>query len=878
MKVIEERQHQSGYALLMAMAVLFGMLSLVLPLALMNRDQQTISSDVLRDAQAKWITESGRNLARYVTSQTSGSLGRSRVQRQMVLPGWQDIPLKLRLDGSGVSNSGVVVKNILPFFLLFASSINSNGAEITLGSGGMDFNNNGAPSLTETGGTMNDTYIIVGNELMRGSVNGTGINISARGLGGERSTHSPGEPVYVLPNDVRLGYLRVRGEWMEFNGHSVSNNTFTISQRGYAGSTKTTTAADMDIVEYYPVFPNLQAGTLSGYVRVQVEDEYGKINLNSLSKQMRSNLLNHAGAMGFHDKYRDFMTSSGSKTPYGYPLIHPDSLFQAVYYNGGSSFNSNTYRPFLYSVTTTYSEPDYSYAREAVSPLLPGAASYPPGNWGDELLRRNDPNMAWGTTGQYRVLQHPVNFNIASVSVMAMVLQGLGGMNQTQAVTLANEIDKYRAGANGSDPVDYMDGLENPFDGLSAGASFGSARAEFMVYIATRVAANVANAIYKHVYHEHYTSYISQPVITTPITFETGKVKTARSTVGISVANVPSVTHSETNVFKEITGSVATGTPNTYKVALDDVHGWNETMSTFFGVTSVSPTIEGAGAGTITFSSGFGMHVGGHMLGRVNGSSFELNGKQSKTLTTAIFGCIPDISGVMAGLSTTNKSKVNFGMHLTVRSSYIDQAGAGQILSVAPPSFTAAVAPPAGTPTSGTLTVTDDVTGGFVAHATYTGLAGAVFTGVSVTQPGGEPLATWLTSFSNSTKKFELLAFDIPPQTHPDKIVGMGNPFYETVLIRDGATWTNIAWDVVGAPITLSVRDTYNGSATAFTQATGTGTGSWNINNVAKDVLYLRATFDSSPPDSLRSPQLFSLKVTYTLPAGTRSSVLLSHR
>lgn len=829
----ERLKRERGYALLLTIAVLFGMLSLVLPLARMNSDQIQISNDQVDETRAQWIIESGRNMAKFVSNQAES--GKSQLQKTYVLPGWESFPVRMKLK-----TSPATVSNILPFVMQMAKKVGTLSSAVDCA---------GAIAVTGLPTAISHTkskFFIVEGELIEGT--------GGRGKAGVRKHHPAGADVFAVPDALTYGFLHVNDEWIEVDNHTISGieGTFSVLVRGYAGTPSTATHPAGSIVEFYPAYPDLRAGYLDGYVRVDIEDERSRINVNSLTSQMSTNLF---GAQ-LGDTAGFFNAS-----PCLYPIAAPEGVLRC-----------RSASPYILSLLTTYSEPDYAHVLSAVGPSGIGATTSP-----SRIINATPSFPAAGSSVNNRVLIHSVNFNTASVSVMAKVMETLGALSVADAFSLAKAIDTYRSGEttetlpahlSGAQP-DYLDGDENPFDGLKfvfgkpASTVFcGSPQEEFRAFLRTASTYGATSnyldnsavhiAIMKHVYYDDLVSFFSQTNLTSPITFETGSVKTVRSTVcvGSSAGGlfVPNMVKSETAVVKDT--QAAPIAANTYNLVLNsESGGWNDSMSTFYGFTGHNPVCGDpqAGAGEVRLSTS--PSVGGALKVYTGpASSFDLYMRRSLSGFTQIMGTSGGTNNFSVG------SALNCGLRLAVNQKY-------QYLQTVPKvtgwvGTTLTVDSTTGFPNSGAIVVSTGASQTVMTYNNITSSTPFTFTSCS------KKVTTYTPAAGDTVVFF--------PYTHAPTSWGAdfidADPFYETALVRNSAKWETIT--VYGVNL-----DDLKLSFGATSPAPGGGaaitSGSAVSVNQTQDVLYLRLTYNRTAAATAykdaSSPQVFSIVVKYTL-------------
>lgn len=559
MKKQPRQQQEGGFAIVMTIAILTGMLVLIVPLVLMN-NEKLIETDVLSDEiRAKYGKQNARSMLEYLAKR-GGQGSKPLYMKNAILPGWQNIPIRLKhKSGKGNNVTQFSVYNIMPAFLMMAtglSEVNSN------------FGKTGTASISDPSQFMTNTYMIIGKEVILGSSRGAnGISMA--------TPHRTGDIVYGIPPNVYSeAAIRVQGQWSTISSWECSSSTpyegtFTIHSPVNIQS-----GPNQDvIVEFYPFKPFGDSINYSAELSIRITDENSKINLNSITKSL-------ASALGITMK--DELTGDMYPFHAAESILAVDNLSQAELAN-------------IMPLVTTYSEPDYSMIGRAdiyqgTNPSVP-----------NKVLRTNGSSSASYTAATQKIYQHHVNFNTASVVTMAKVLSA---MNASKPYEMARKINEYRSGDTGStEIVDYFDGDENPFDGYSGSTTYHSAEEEFLSWVNTNYASDYSR-VKAHVYaNGDLEGYSALANPSAPIGFEAGAVKTAQITSGVIRKGRATAVQKETMVFRDNFDIEDSGS---HKIILDSEHGWNLSASTLKDVdwrpVSIADHDAGSTPKTVSFS------------------------------------------------------------------------------------------------------------------------------------------------------------------------------------------------------------------------------------------------------------------------------------
>jgi len=861
---------EKGFALLVTLGILTGLLSIIVPLVILNNYNSKQLTETPLETEGIINKHNSNTVALW--SIKSPSNGISKLQRNYSLPGWRNSPLPMETVGNVTSATTPTITirgGLIPVFMQTASCFNSVGKKMFL-STSLAYST-GTPSIDLNGGVAQTTstlpiYLIIGNELILKD----GATIT-RGVAGVQSAHKKGELVYAIPQDgIESYYLRVGSEYITI----TANNWDCSPGGGFSNITNNLSSTVSADRIYFCKYKTLNSDKSAAYVNSKVIDERSKININSLSKQMVTNLITYPlGSASYTTEVIKQMQSSVY-----WPRKSPNALMQ------GTGITAERYSA-ISGIITTYSEPSYHHMKDAYSKTDITTIGSPT----DNVLLYQTASSGNYISGKKPYLQHPVNFNTASQFTMALILESMniGTIDSTNALLYAKEIIKYRSGENpDTEVINYFDGDENPFDGYGRtnGIHYGSAEAEFIALMET-VAPTHIKSIKAHVYARHIIDYLRERVITTPICFEFGSVTSIETSASVS----KNISKSGNVRFQPIYASTSHTIVKDFNnwdedqqnILIDSTNGWNEALSTASNVDFRQPSFTIASTLTHEISlrdtsankdliSGrlFG-YLGGYVFdalhiaptlqiahvspqANVQGNVFTL---MDSTLTTNETGA----GGMFdIGLRITNGNTFQGNNHITgLAANYTYAASTNISLSGNLSAW----------PSSGRINVHDYANAGSSGSFVYSDITiHGSSSNLTLTSSSGEANALLVAPPANLSTNIMLAM---------DEVVASG--FYETCLIRENVTWDTI--EINGRKLlngaTLDWR-TKNSGYTSVAPASDILISA--SPNTTSDMLFIRINLTNSGLsgqnfiDGYRgSPQIFQIRVAYTpIPGRTR--------
>lgn len=819
---------ERGFALLLTLSILLGVLTIVVPLVILNNQGIKEATQLSQQMQANYAIQSGKNLAKFV-GQLKHPEEKTRFLKNYVLPGSQNFPIKMKLRSNVTAiATNIDVENILLAFLSVATNIDTNGDSYTLTTA---INSVGAvtPNVSGAGLQTSSNYLVVGNELMLFS--GASVPATGRGVAGILEPHAVGESVFGITSDTELAYLKINREWIKINSWDCASNRFSTisSNRNINGLSSTPTHSAGDIVEFYIAYPKLDDGDkYAGFINIEIIDERSKLNINNLSETLGMNLFT-----GTNVKY------SGIST------LHPFTSLEGM---NQLTEMSHLYESMVRPFVTVYSEPDYTVIGSGNKEV-----NIPQG-----ILRHMaNPSFSAGAGVDDKIFQSPVNFNTASVTVMKMVLWRMGlSFTEAEALGLAIDIEDYRSGYSGN--AEYYNGL-NPFDGFGDRISkrYASAEEEFSAFLSSNVTTALSptqkKLIMNHVYAYDTEKYASMSNVMTPICFEVGKVRTAKVTAGVKKNNLPGIVRQESITYKDV--GIAGN------IILNHQYGWNEHMSTFYGVEYKQMPFLSYAAGNVTYSLGSG-NLGGSLEGLIGGTWHDMhflnNGSSniSSCYTNSAnlsvnqvgmpvnYGLRVRATGNMTRMTVSSANLVGPSANIVIFESFTGAAPGNLLFYQSPEvymyNFNAAAS----------------VTGGYRFDLDSADMFG---------DTGSTPLA--------ANDQIYLVSEPFDSSFYPS---GANVPYYETAIFKKGAVWGRLDYIERSNGPTVEVLHK-SGSDPYSVIASGASLS-------GSDNLWLRVNFhDITPRTSVQDgtflscPQLFEIKIGYTL-SGNVSRLILDQR
>ena len=871
--------NEQGFALLITLGILTGLLSLIVPLVLLNNYNSKQLTETPLETQGIINLHNGTTVALW--SNKSPANGISKLQRNYSLPGWRNTPLPMITTtilntATSTININSNSRTLIPAFMQVASCFDSKGNKIKLG-GDLTYGTLSGFSATYSGaGTANHTgagyrYIIIGNELIANN-GGT----MRRGLAGVQSAHKEGELIYVLPDEdfyLRVGaqYITIRPEDWYCDTNQFAGFTDRLS---YAVGNST------DPTTIYFCKYKVSDNNSTVFVNSAVIDERSKLNLNSLSKDMITNLFEYPVGGGYSNSVETSMSTN-------WPWKNPSSIMEST----GLSLARYS---GISGIITTYSEPSYLHIKDAYSTAVtvsPDTAK--------EVLLYNAGNPSYSGTDT-PFLQHPVNFNTASQFTIALILENIGGITRAEAASYAADIITHRSGENpNSGLVSYFNGGENPFDGISGPVNYGSPEAEFLSLFTD---PTHAKAIEAHVYARHLPDYNNQSKITTPICFEFGLVSSITTSASVAkevkkngsiIGYKPAFATTTRTVVKDF-NNWDEDNSGKKEIVLDSIHGWNEALSTFNKVDYRQPIFSKASTATHEITIEHATSSKDLLTGPLFGypSGFVYNGtppQASHEIQIAHVSSQANTQGNVLTLMKHNVLSINetgdgamFDVGLRITNGNTFQGNTTHITGIdpaAPTPYTylagteiALAGNLSGWPTSGKINVhdyTDPTKSGTFEYTSLTAFESS--SNLNLAGPNGDEVTVAL---SHNISTNVILAKDYSAVT---------DAFYETCFIREGVRWDKI--EVYGLNLyatTATLQWKTNQTTTSYVPTNVTQTPSNTITATlgeTADMLFLKIKLEHDgtyfKPDNFKngnngSPQIFQIRITYTPPGKSR--------
>jgi hypothetical protein len=834
-----KKNKEQGYVLIAAIGILMGLLAIVTSLVRISRQSGGDFDYNLKATQARFAMESAKNYQQAI-SYIQHPDDMSQLQRQWVLPGTRSIPYKLVLQSDvTVGATSIVVMDLKPLFMAMATCRDSSNNKIILNAA-LDYSSppSTSLSLSSTAGIKTaNTYFIIENELVSGSTGSP-----TRGIAGVQKAHPIGSTVYAMPNDFN-GYLRINNEWIKVSndGINFTSNTVSIAQRGIH-NTNTATAVGGQTIYYYPFDPMLGMNGTIGNIKIDLINEQSRISLNGLTQ---SGILKILG------------TGLDNKLPLR-------SFGESIYQANNNSFTDNII--LRESSLTLFSEPD-PCKKETMYTNGPTFT---------------DPQLKFSTGENTKV--HAVNVNEASENTLYHMFIMMG-IIPAEADALAIAIRNYRSGETGF-PYNYFDGDENPFDGKDTRSTpfqYSSAAEEFRAML-----PNNQDLIMKHVFGEsHDLKNLTN--VGPLICFEAGDVWRIQTAVTIGDKFAPHITKKDEIVVKNTPEPISTaGVTGTGTITLNSTLGWNEKNSTFFGVTARQPQINTAGVaipGNVIFNfnetsvtSGYSQ-VCRSMIGNIGLTPLYITTKYGDGTNTDYLASTLSTNAV-----DSNEKKVDFGIRVLTNASPIQDLTLTYPYPLTAGNTNLYINEIVSNAWINQYLVLSggDSTNYFFAKITSVSAGNLELSGIKAS-PGNsgylDASSTW--AAGSSTLKilgnYNTVYYQPNSTTAGANITAAGfpSPFYETVLSKEGATFTSISWTDSSSYGIMSdlgvsappVRCEINGTPT-----TNNTTGLTYSNYVR-----LRFYFDDGT-STIAAPQLFQVKVDYTTTANSPKRIVYARK
>lgn len=834
-----KNQEEKGYALVITMAILMGMLIMITPLVLMNNQRSKEVRNRELNVHLHYGMGSAKGIAEYLNKK-NGRSSISSFAKTAFLPGWRDVPLRLRCTQGG-SIAGVA--NILPAFLMMSEPLAKLSVDIT--------ETDHVPNINRSG-----AWLIIDGELM-----GSG---SHRGLAGVLSSHRKGTIVYGLANEIddgNLGYVKVKGKWAKVTGWTLDNDHKLTGKLSLSAlSEEFENPKNGNVIEFYPALPRSESVLSSSSnlivdIHVGMEDERSKINVNSFSK----NLANNALKLNIdHPKNA------------GFPFESPMALKSA-------GVNSSKLRSHS-EILTVFSTPDYS--DQALSPFNPMS---------EQLLSADG---TWGG-GEKAVYQHPININTASISVLGLSFKVMGIENPYR---LARMIMEYRSGES---KKDNLNGRENPFDGfnLVTEIHYSSAAEEFRDFIEYAVASvSDKDTIMRHVYaYGNITKYYELgDKMSAPLCFQTDDVWTAKFVIRAKYGKHPGIRKSQKLVLKDVYHAEPLNINQENIITLDSHNGWNESMSTIKGLdyrlveTYLSDPKEHEGKVSVfnaiynrydqqTGAVSSNMGLLGFMQGVALRTEYAYHDSEENVLLTKL---MRDPSVAIEAYKAS--PKINYGLRVTNNYSNVTQA-VKRVVNVSSDGeiTTYTLDSSELLENSGWLVYDPDLgsPSSEIKRFKYSHASGTLAITVSVDDYPELPHD--VDSFIDAPNPRFVVNIPYGNETVDYPTNANVKPFYETVLVREGASWTRVEWwcRPTGPQIKSVIVNgsVYGGGIGVADEGKTKYTA--NINIDESDLLKMRFEFNDvsnrTGLDYGSCPQLYKVKVGYKMKSNKPNMVIL---
>jgi hypothetical protein len=489
-------------------------------------------------------------------------------------------------------------------------------------------------------------------------------------------------------------------------------------------------------------------------------------------------------------------------------------------------------------ILTTYSEPD-NRQNDNYAPIFMGAQEIGSGKSYFASVGSIASATAPSSLPANKIVQsHAVNINEASWWCLKNLFEMIGVSSHD---TLATEIDDYRMGVNDND-------LKNPFDGFDVKGDihYASPEEEFRYFLNGQTPGTISDIendlILAHVDME--AKYLSTLENGPQISFEAGDIWRIKTDVVVGDKKEPKVNSSREMVVKHV---AYTGSAN---IVLNNHNGWNDHHSAFYGLSSgalVNISDNTSLLPSRNDSIAHGMRFKHDLTHATLGDPDVRNLDNSGNV---IFYETPNIASnilmdfglrVKAGVVQTFKSSVPFTSNVI---------GGNALMNVDYSSFP----PSSSNVISVGSIVFDSQSSPFEAYVMSVDVASQT---IDLETKNGT--ATGLSNFK-IIRPYDADHYDPSAgrlNVRDDDFVG---PTYETVLVRDGARFTEIAFtdsSAFGGPAVLV--EYYDSLSFAWR-----GEASLDANPVF-DKLRIRVLFDhlSLPNPTNFPPQLFEIKVTY---------------
>lgn len=605
---------EEGFVLILAVAILMGMLAVVVTLAQTQRLSDGGFERVVKEQQSKSVLDFARKLPEAII-RNQNPYEMSRLQRNWMIPGVRRFPNPVKVLGRSTEGGDPIIQvdGLVHIFMNLAVGTNADGTKMVL-TNDYNFTSSAVPNVENDSASYggfdyelvtNNTFLIVGNELIHIDAGGT----VTRGVAGVQATYRAGTPVFGVVKIIDatlgaadLGYLQVTHEvddkelvtvWKNVDDWDVGDCDATTKKitdeffriggdSGVPNNLRrikkflTTSIDSSEDIKNEPVpegdglfctfDPGLDvAGRKAGF-SVDFQNEQSKINLMGLSADALS--IVYSGGYGNYENN-----------------IDPDKPFlympQAM-----AVLEQNKAILALSPLLTLYSDPDprsedWRWGYGVQTPGKIQELSGVPGDPFADITTNNGPNEV----SNRLILRPPVNVNGASVGVMERAFSS-HGLNADDALDLALDLQSYIGDAYESpDPFDGM--RSNLNDG--GRRSFVSPEEEFQAFLKRYTTDENRYAIMAHVYTEsfYYGKVMQGKTIYgvgIPLVFEVGSAWTVEARASVGFKEKPGVNLYDKWIMKNVPFEDG-------EILLGGTNGWNPTFSTWYGVTGRKPVV-----------------------------------------------------------------------------------------------------------------------------------------------------------------------------------------------------------------------------------------------------------------------------------------------
>jgi hypothetical protein len=571
------RKNEKGFILIVAITILMGLLAVVTTLIRISQDSTDHQKNYLKTNQAlSSVMDTGLGWVEYLFR----NRGNEDENPNPLPPPVSS--LQKNWWGSGMQG--------FPFSLYLEDDVDETSSEISVSTLRHIFTSLAVNTKTKIGFLIDnepDMYVIENGELRVGT---GGPKVG----GGAPTTYEDVNisNTYGMTTDMQKGYVNIGERWLKVGDWEISvigldkHDHLDIKNINLRDDDSTLNAKKGDTINYYPFDPALDIGKNLGSLLISIQDEAGKINVNSLTQSGLKALGFDSNAI---NKYRDAMLNA--KNPV---VITPHRNLHSLAFRSQDDVFNKLQQNDKYTI--------YSKSLIANSPEAFVVRGQPSANLvlGYDL---SNTQMLWTKSGsrtKHILTRHALNFNSANAKTIRLFLEGIIGTSTDAADDLAREIIRYRY--NDEAVKRY---IPNPFDGVDNRDEdnlvyYNSPEEEFRAFLLDRSDLyehdfNASNSIVKnimsHVYYEAFDlenrieTISGERHLSQPIGFEWDDTWSISITATSGFDDRPSSTRSKNIVMTPINRS------GTGYIFIDSSTGWNKAYSTFSGVTRKQPPI-----------------------------------------------------------------------------------------------------------------------------------------------------------------------------------------------------------------------------------------------------------------------------------------------